>query len=201
MNTTRTAKILLGLTAGMMISSSAFAYTSKYSNTNPGNSWYLGASGDLTWLRHSDMGGGGNVQLGYEFWPSNYGDFRLEGEAGYHAAGGKDGAGDSHYFTYMGNLYYDFNNMLSSSSSSGWHIVPYIGGGLGDAAIHNGNNVNIVNTFHHHQNDFAWQGMAGLNFTSSSMPRVDWLIGYRYLDTDDNDLHAHNLEVGLRYHF
>jgi len=158
------------------------------------NDWYFGAGGDLTWLRHSDMGGGGHIALGHGF-----DNFRLEAEAGYHGAGGSDGYSSTHYFTYMGNLYYDFNTLFPSSGS-GWHVAPYIGGGLGDAAVHYGTS-SFGNTFRHHENDFAWEGMAGLNFVSSSMPRTDWALGYRYLGTDTSNLHANSLELALRFHF
>jgi len=149
--------------------------------------WYVGGSGDLTWL-HSNTGGGGNVDLGYRF-----NDVRAEAEAGYH---GIDG---THYFTYMGNLYYDFNSLFGASSS-GWHIAPYVGAGLGYAAVNYGDN-SFSNTFHHHDNTMAYQGMAGLTFTSASMPNTDWSVGYRYLGTDSNNLGASNLELGVRFHF
>jgi len=170
-----------------LMTSSAYAAATQ-------NNWYIGGSGDLTWLRNSDTGGGGNVDLGYAF-----NDFRIEAEAGYHAASGSDGFGSTHYFTYMGNVYYDFNTLFSPSSS-GWHIAPYIGAGLGDAAVHFGSS-NFSNTFHHHENDFAYQGMAGLNFVSASMPNTDWLIGYRYQGTDSDNIHANSLELGVRFHF
>jgi len=174
------------------------AGTAAQAATSP-NDWYVGLSGDLTWLSHSDTGGGGNVDLGARFWPSNFGDFRIEGEAGYHGAGGKNGYGSTHYFTYIGNLYYDFNTVFASSNS-GWHVVPYIGGGMGDAALSAGHS-SFSDTFHHHENTFAYQGMAGLTFVASSMPNTDWSIGYRYLGTDNNDPHANNLELGVRFHF
>lgn len=165
----------------------------------PRNDWYLGLSGDLTWMSHSTTGGGGNVDLGYRFSPSNMGDFRLEGEAGYHGAGGKTGYSSTHYITYMGNLYYDFNTIFSPSAS-GWHVVPYIGGGLGDAAVHVGHS-DLATTFHHHENDFAYQGMAGLTLVDESMPNTDWSVGYRYLGTDGSDVHSNSLELGVRFHF
>jgi len=149
---------------------------------------YVGASGDLTWPRHSSMGGGGNVSLGYRL-----NDVRLEAEVGYHSAD------DVHYITYMGNVYYDFNNV--TTSRSGWRIVPYVGAGLGDASVHNSNNGGIGSTFHHHSDTFAYQGMAGINLVSDTMPKVDWTLGYRYLGTDEHDLQASNIEAGIRYHF
>lgn len=153
--------------------------------------WYGGLSGDLTWLRHSDTGGGGNVDLGYRF-----DDFRVEAEAGYHGAGGQSGFGSTHYFTYMGNAYYDFNHAFSSDS----RIVPYIGAGLGDAAVHFGNS-SFTTTFHHHENIFAYQGMAGLEYSAANAPNTTWSLGYRYLGTDSHNLHANNLELGVRLHF
>jgi len=164
-----------------------------YAAAAPG-SWYAGGSGDLTWLRNSNTGGGGNVDLGYQFQ-----DFRIEGEAGYHSASGDNGYGNTRYLTYMGNVYYDFNTVFSASGS-GWHVVPYVGGGLGDAEVHFGSG-DIVTTYHHHENDFAYQGMAGLSFVSASMPNTDWSLGYRYTGTDSDNIHANSLELGVRFHF
>lgn len=161
---------------------------------NPDNNWYAGASGDFTWPNHADMGGGANIALGYKF--SN---FRIEGEGGYHGADGDVGYPNVHYFTYMGNAYYDFNNMMSGSSAN-WHIVPYIGGGAGGAAIRYGSS-SFTNTFHHHDNVFAYQGMTGLTFKSPSMPATDFNVGYRYFSADNNDLHSNNLDLGVKFHF
>lgn len=162
------------------------------------DNWYLGASGDLTWPDHADTGGGGNIDLGYRFGAGTMGDFRLEAEAGYHEAPGDSGYGDTRYFTYMGNAYYDFNMNLMSGGTMA--ITPYIGGGIGDAQVNYGDS-SFSQTFHHHNNTFAYQGMAGLNITDASMPNTNWYIGYRYTGTDDNNLDASNLEVGLRYNF
>lgn len=162
---------------------------------SPQNNWYLGLSGDLTWMRHSDIGGGGNVALGYR---AN--NFRLEGEVGYHGADGDDGYSGTHYISYMGNAYYDFNRMLGSSSGSSWQVVPYIGGGVGVASVRFGH-ANVGDTFRHHDNTFTYQGMAGLGMVSASMPNTDWSIGYRYLGTDKHNIHSNSAELGLRFHF
>lgn len=175
--------------AAIFIHGSAYAASSA-----PQNNWYLGVTGDLTWLRHSDTGGGGNIDLGYRF-----NDFRIEGEAGYHGADGNNGYKNTHYFNYMGNLYYDFTKAIPASNSR-WGIIPYVGGGVGYAQVHVGNG-SFSHTFNHHDNDFAYQGLAGLTFTSTSMARLDWSIGYKYLGTDEDNLHANNLELGVRYHF
>ena len=161
--------------------------------------WYFDASGDATWLRHSELGGGGNVALGYRFMPGSFGAMRLEGEVGYHGAGGDDGYSSTHYFTYMGNAYYDFKKAVYNSKS-GWNVAPYIGGGLGVATVHFGNS-SFSNTFRNGDDFFAYQGMAGLNFTASSMPNTDWRIGYRYQATDTHNINSHNAEVGVRFYF
>ena len=162
-----------------------------------GPDWYLGLSGDVTWLPHANTGYGGNVALGYRFMPSSFGNARLEGELGYHRANGDSGFRDLHYYTYMGNLYYDFNfNPLMSST----HITPYVGAGIGDTTAHFGNGA--------HGNAFAYQFMAGLTFTPSATPGTDWSLGYRYQGSSDVNggghsqrLNANSIELGLRFHF
>jgi hypothetical protein len=161
--------------------------------------WYAGLSGDLTWLRHSNMGGGGNIQLGYRFFPSNLGDVRIEAEAGYHEADGSGNYSSTHYFSYMGNVYYDFTGMLPPSSS-GFRVVPYVGVGLGDAAIHYGHS-SFSGTFHNHDNEFAWNGMVGLRFVTAYMPNADWSLGYRYMGTSGDNIRSNNLELGYTMHF
>ena len=183
-------KHLIKATAALAALVNVLAAAPSQAAVNSTNNWYIGASGDLTWLRHSDTGGGGNIDLGYKF-----NDWRLEAEAGYHGAGGDTGYSSTHYFTYMGNLYYDFNSIMPASP-----IRPFIGAGLGDAQIHYGRG-SFSNTFHNHSNDFAWQGMAGINYVMPSMPATDWSLGYRYLGTDKQNLHASNLELGIRFHF
>lgn len=159
-----------------------------------GNGWYTGVSGDFTWLRHSETGGGGNVDIGYRS-----GDVRLEAQLGYHGADGDAGYSNTHYFTAMANGYYDFNT-ASSQPATGWRMVPYIGAGVGSAMTHYGRG-GFSSTWDHHDSSFAYQGMAGLTFVSASMPRTAWTVGYRYLGTDEHNLHASNLELGVRYHF
>jgi len=163
-----------------------------------GPDWYAGVTGDLTWMSHTDTGWGGDAALGYRFWPSNFGNARLEGEFGYHRAGGSDGFGSTHYYTYMGNLYYDFNLFNASVADS--RITPYVGAGLGDATAHFGDG--------DHGNAFAYQFMAGLTLTPASTPHTDWSLGYRYQGSSNvNDsgrsqsLNANSLELGVRFHF
>lgn len=182
-------KTLLCTTAALLVASPAFA------TSDPNNNWYAGLSGGVSWMDGSDMGGGGQVAVGYKF-----NDVRLEGEVGYHAADGNGGSSATHYLSYMGNVYYDFNSAFGPRDS-GWHVAPYIGAGIGDAAVHYGNNGGVGTTFRHHENHFAYQGMAGLTFVSASMPNTDWNIGYRYTGTDSNNINSNNAEVGVRFHF
>ncbi|MBV8938755.1 MAG: outer membrane beta-barrel protein [Alphaproteobacteria bacterium] len=156
------------------------------------NDWYAGISGDVSWLNgHYHTGGGGNVDLGYRFAPTNMGDWRLEGEIGYHTFGGDSGYKDAHYYSYMGNLYYDIGGW-NMGMAKNLQITPYLGAGLGDATVDKSG----------HSNSFAYQGMAGLNFTSASMPNVDWSLGYRYFATSGNSsVHANNIEAGVKFHF
>jgi len=164
-----------------------------------GPDWYAGFSGDLTWLPHTDTGYGGNVDLGYRFWPSDFGNARMEGEIGYHRADNNNLAADTHYYTYMGNLYYDFNIFHNSPSET--RIMPYVGVGLGDTTAHFSQGVS--------GNAFAYQLMAGLTLTPASTPNIDWSLGWRYQGSDHVDnsaglserLKANSLELGVRFHF
>jgi len=118
---------------------------------NRGGSWYMGASGDVTKPRNSTITGtstgtadygfssGGDLAFGYEpeAFNSSTGDVRAEIEGGYHAlglnkvvVGGVPNAspkGDMKIMTIMANAYYDFHTSTP--------FTPYIGGGVGDAAI------------------------------------------------------------------
>ena len=168
----KTLAIGTGLAAAL-IAAPSFAATAST------QAWYAGISGDLTWMGDSDLGGGGNVDLGYRF-----NDLRLEGEVGYHDASGGGDAG--HYWSYMGNAYYDFNNTWNTS---GWKISPYVGAGIGDASVDG-------------DNSFAYNGMVGLSFASASMPNATYRLGYRYFDTTDNNSpHASNIELGANWSF
>lgn len=184
------------LLSALMATASQAAIKNNAQN-NVRQNWYATLSGDLTWLRHSDTGGGGNIALGYRI-----DDFRIEAEAGYHGAGGEDGYGSTRYFSYMGNVYYDMNNIytISNQGRADWNIMPYIGGGIGDAAIRVGNS-SFTNAFHHHDNKFAYQGMAGLSLVSASMPNTVLSLGYRYLGTSSDNIRSNNLEVSARFNF
>jgi len=181
---------MLRITARFMVLSlltlPAFGAQAVSNTAGMAGNWYAGLSGDFTWL-HGDTGGGGNAQLGYMFPSDGFGDLRLEGEFGYHDAS------STHYFTYMGNAYYDFGRWAANSGSV--RIVPYLGAGVGDATVHfqrNGSG-----------DALAYQGMAGLSFICASMPNTDWSLGYRYQGSDETHgsrLNANNIELGVRFH-
>ncbi len=170
-------RILKSIATGAGLAAALVA-TPSFAVTSPSQAWYAGISGDLTWMGDSDTGGGGNVDLGYRF-----NNVRVEGEVGYHDASGGGDAND--YWSYMGNAYYDFNNMWTMSS---YKISPYVGLGLGDAEIDG-------------DSEFAWNGMVGVNFATASMPHTTYRLGYRYFGTDDHDPHASNLELGMNIAF
>jgi opacity protein-like surface antigen len=118
-------------------------------------------------------------------------------------------------YTVMVNGYYDFGNFRG--------FVPYVGVGLG-LAVHDMGFVTIDHPlspnpqFGETKADLAWSLMAGVGYQLSSNAILD--IGYRYISlgsahshTEDvvlggpnprliiDDMAAHELKVGMRYHF
>lgn len=117
-------------------------------------------------------------------------------------------------YTLMLNLYKDLGNWGG--------FVPYVGAGIG-AAYHQLDNIyftdnpNLSNQIHGN-NDlaFAWSLMAGVGYQISDRAIID--VGYRYIDMGSitsqrsdtafnvnpavkfDDLTAHEIKVGLRYH-
>ncbi len=117
-------------------------------------------------------------------------------------------------YTLMLNLYKDLGSFGG--------FVPYVGAGIG-AAYHQLDNIsftgnpNLTNQIHGN-NDlaFAWSLMAGVGYQLSERAIVD--VGYRYIDMGSitsqrsdtafnvnpavkfDDLTAHEIKVGLRYH-
>jgi opacity protein-like surface antigen len=117
-------------------------------------------------------------------------------------------------YTLMLNLYKDLGNFGG--------FVPYVGAGVG-AAYHQLDNIYFTDNPHlsnqiHGNNDlaFAWSLMAGVGYQISDRAVVD--VGYRYIDMGSitsqrsdtafnvnpavkfDDLTAHEIKVGLRYH-
>jgi opacity protein-like surface antigen len=117
--------------------------------------------------------------------------------------------------TLMFNVYKDFGNFRG--------FTPYVGAGIG-AAYHRLDDVSftgnpaLLNRIHG-DNDlaFAWSLMAGVGYQISDRAILDF--GYRYIDMGSissqrsdtggfvnpavhfDDLTAHEIKVGLRYHF
>jgi opacity protein-like surface antigen len=182
-----------------------------------------------TWLAEGGMGCGsgsrgfrGEVMLGYR------GDRKLEGEPGVYDPGPTVGlpAGPTtpiddplhtsiQTYTLMLNVYKDLGNYN--------RFVPYIGAGIG-LAIHDVDEVyftgnpNLVNRIEGDRDvSFAWSLMAGVGYQISDRAILD--VGYRYIDMGSaqsgrvdsagfvnpavkiDDIAAHELKVGLRYHF
>jgi opacity protein-like surface antigen len=117
-------------------------------------------------------------------------------------------------YTVMANGYYDFGNFRG--------FVPYLGAGLGVSI----NDMGYTTTdsplspnpqLGQTKANLAWSLMAGFGYQLTSKAILD--VGYRYIDLGKaqsdsqdvamgknpvlalNDLTAHELRVGLRYHF
>lgn len=190
----------------LLVATSMLAAVSgaAYADENrPMSDVYGSISGGVTWASHDNTGGGGNLALGVRFLPSNFGDFRAELQGGYRDIS------PSHYFTYMGNLYYDFDSFKSYTP---FKVVPYLGVGLGDATVHF-NETDNTGSFTEHDDVFAYQVMAGVNFVVDQMPNTEWFLGYSHLGSENIDatdnagfhtskrLSANNVDLGLRFHF
>ena len=117
-------------------------------------------------------------------------------------------------YTAMVNGYYDFGSFRG--------FVPYVGAGVG-VALHNMDYVIIdhpasPNPQHGDTKvDLAWSLMAGVGYQISSNMVLD--VGYRYIDMGSSfssqgdtaqvlnpklavdDMTAHEVKIGLRYHF
>jgi opacity protein-like surface antigen len=117
-------------------------------------------------------------------------------------------------YTVMANGYYDFGNFRG--------FVPYVGAGIG-VALHDMDYVYIdhpasPNPQHGDTKvDLAWALMAGVGYQVSSNLVLD--VGYRYIDMGSaqssqgdvvqamnpklvvDDMTAHEIKIGLRYHF
>jgi opacity protein-like surface antigen len=100
----------------------------------------------------------------------------------------------------MGNIYYDFPEMLHA-------ITPFLGVGVGYALMHatlNSTSRFKRPHFNTRQDSFAYQGIAGLTYNFSNRFAIN--AAYRYLATANNDtwgkpLQAQMADVGLVYRF
>ncbi len=120
-----------------------------------------------------------NGAVGYNFDP-----VRVEGAVGYQRNELETVGGHVFYWTFMGNAYYDFDEMSG--------VKPYVTAGAGVA---NGHWANRSST------DFAWQVGAGLGVKIAERTMLD--IGYRYFKPDDGNVvfSSHNVTAGIRYQF
>ena len=172
--------------------------------------FYVGAFGNYTFHRDSDVEGTPSGQLefdngwtfggsaGYKF---NYA-WRAEVEGSYRknkgdefdtAAPGVSGNGKLTSLAIMGNVYYDI--LIS-------RFIPYLGAGAGAARVKaDFNDIGNDKTW-----EFAWQLMAGVSYVVVDNLRLR--VGYRFFTTRDADFGAfeientsHNVEAGLLYTF
>jgi opacity protein-like surface antigen len=189
------------------------------------------ASLENTWLAEGGLGCGsgsrgfrGEITLGYR------GDRELEGEPGLYdpgpPVGGPEPGGPGiplddplhtsiQTYTLMLNVYKDLGNYN--------RFVPYIGAGIG-LAVHDvedvyfSGNPALTNRIEGDRDvSFAWSLMAGVGYQISDRAILD--IGYRYIDMGSaqsgrvdtagftnpavkiDDIAAHEVKLGLRYHF
>ncbi|MCB1504725.1 MAG: porin family protein [Hyphomicrobiaceae bacterium] len=189
-----------------------------------------GASLENTWLGEVGVGcGSGSRGLRAEVMLGFRGKRSFEGEPGYYdgtLVGQPTGTTplvdpvdpmhtSLKTTTLMFNAYYDLGKF--------GRFVPYVGAGIGAAYhqlddIYFTGNPNLTNHIHGN-NDiaFAWSLMAGVGVQLTDRAVLD--VGYRYIDTGSitsqrsdtgfnvnpavkfDDLTAHELKVGLRYHF
>jgi len=138
---------------------------------------------------------------------------RTEGEVAYrhaqtdHVTGTRSGAagGGIHNWAFMGNALYDFD--------TGTRITPYVGAGIGVAAV-DADNMRTINnsTLDSTRAAFAYQGIAGASIALEG----NWAFtaDYRYFATTpdvkfktngatraETENASHNLMLGIRYTF
>jgi len=184
--------------------------------------WYIGITGGYSYMGDQDVdsataskvsaGNGFGVGGSIGYLPNSslplLNALRFEIEVTYHqndintvhfhngTSTGGSGTYDS--TAYMANVFYDI--------PTGTKWSPYIGGGIGMATLH----IPLANRVGTDDSDdeFAYQGMAGIGYSPDSIPNTVWSIGYRYLGTDDADLgnakvkySTSNVEAGVRFRF
>lgn len=101
---------------------------------------------------------------------------------------------------FMANIYFDTPEILPS-------VKPYFGAGIGYANIQtilNSAGPNGVTIFKATDNEFAYQGQAGLTFNFADYYSAN--LGYRYVATDTANnfgriYQAHLVDAGVIYHF
>ena len=186
-------------------------------------SWYIGLSGGYAFMDDQDLSNNNKISpnaSGYGigaslgFLPSSssiplLNVLRFEGEVTYHSNtidkiktpnGALGGKGDYTSTAYMANAFYDFQ-----TGNKNWS--PYIGAGIGVASIQLPTDSGAGNTSKT-SDKFAYQGLAGIDYTPDSFPNTQLSFGYRYLSTNDPNFQSvnaqysvHALEVGTKLRF
>ena len=201
----KTTVALATLLAGA--SGAAYATEGWYGRVDAGYSFegqidYEGIEAEMEndWVE--DLG------LGYAF----QNGFRLEGEIAHRFNQTTVdlgifgvGEGDTHAWSAMVNVYYDFNH--------GGAVQPYVGLGVGAARL-NTNQEFFLAFIDDQSTAFAYQGAVGIAFAVSDQLSLD--VGYRYFATEGAELdgigiagpftveadYEHQaITVGLRYQF
>ncbi len=148
---------------------------------------YVGVHGGIAilssdgWNVGPDVGG----QVGYKI-----GNVRVEGAFSYYS-NSTDFLGDNivlHMTTLMANGYYDFN--------FGSRVIPFVGAGIGWLHAWLSDSVGLVVP---DDNEFAYQGIAGLNFQIND--RLTFGLSYHYLGWSDGGGHQNLVEASLNYAF
>lgn len=190
--------------------------------------WYVGLHGGYTYMSDKDISGSPGVSRmsldnGYGYGGSiGYlptssapllNSLRFEAEVTHHTANvdkvkvsgvNVNGHGDLSSTAYMANVYYDL------PTNNGW--APYVGAGVGMASVHLSKNSGTGNT-DTTDNEFAYQALAGIGYSPSSLPNTQWILGYRYLATSDatfsgapgtnvkTEYSTHSIEAGAHFRF
>lgn len=151
------------------------------------NGFYFGVLGGVsiisgTGSKTFDTGFNAGANLGYR-----YDHFRFEGAFTYINHGIAATSANIYMTTVMGNVLYELPFSFSDL------VTPYIGAGLG--WLHAGSNVAIGTA-----NEFAYQGIAGLDFAVTD--NVSFGINYRILGwTSSNGLFENLIDATLSYRF
>jgi len=167
-----------------------------------------GASSTNTWTTEYDLGFTIGAVAGYDF-----GHLRFEGEFAYQKngfdrssslgpglPGGSYLGGDLKTLSGLANVIFEFENESS--------ITPFIGAGIGIANLEVDNLRSPVFPGSTNADDtvFAYQFIAGISIAVSERIALD--LSYRYLATEDPDLHirsyeyaSHNVLLGIRVYF
>lgn len=207
----KTRTLLLGAVASIALTGTA--------NAGHFKGWYIGVEAGANWIDDADAnilidlgteigttttnaelefetGWAALATVGYAFENS----WRLEGELGYRANDFSLGSAEVTEWSFMFNALYDFDLSPSMTFS--------LGGGVGydDATVK-------LPGFEDSEGNFAYQGIAGLNYALGK--RTDLTLTYRYLIIDDPEfdfsappisigydiesVRKHSLTIGLRY--